>query len=172
MRGVVRAVPFLVVALLACGGGSVTPPAAPSSSTLAQPARNIHLRVSFDDDPTTYLGRFIPDAVKDGDVDESAAVVTRCSQFIKPKVVNSNQEMDEVMYVSQKASGSLGVPVIGQASASHETSSALRVSTVAAATSPTSAASATSASSSWAPGRSTSRPATTRRPAAAAPCTA
>jgi hypothetical protein len=115
------------VGVVSCGGASTTPPAAPAPSTLVQPARSIHLRASFDDDPTTYLGRFLPDNVADGDVDENVAVTTRCSQFIKPKVVTSNQEMDEVMFASQKASGSVGVPAVAHASASHESSANLRV---------------------------------------------
>jgi hypothetical protein len=126
MRGVVRAVPLLA-AILACGAGAVTPVSAPAPSTLVQPARSIHLRVSFDDDPKTYLGRFIPDALSDAEVDESSAVATRCSQFIKPKIVNSDQELDEVMYASRKASGSLGVAAVAQVSASHDDTSTLRV---------------------------------------------
>jgi hypothetical protein len=117
---------FTCLALFACGA-STTPPAVATSSTLVQPARNIHLRVSFDDDPTTYLGRFIPDNVAETEVDDSNAVVTRCSQFIKAKVVTSNQEMDEVMYASRKASGALGVAMVAKVSASHEDSNALRV---------------------------------------------
>jgi len=125
MRGMIGI--FAAVGAVSCGGAATTPPAAPAPSTLVRPARNIHLRASFDDDPATYIGRFIPDELADGEVDENVAVASRCSQFIKPKVVTSSQEMDEVMFASQKASGSLGVPAAVQASASRESSTALRV---------------------------------------------
>ncbi len=125
MRRVVRAVPVLA-ALLACGGG-VTAPVAPTQGTLVMPTRGIHLRASFDDDPRTYVGRFIPDGVKESEIDETAAVATRCSPFIKPRMVNANQEIDEVMYASQKVSGALGILVVGQVNASHEDINALRV---------------------------------------------
>jgi hypothetical protein len=116
-----------VAGLVACGAATTVPPAAPAPSTLVQPARNIHLRASFDDDPTIYIGRFIPDGVAEGDIDENSAATTRCSQFIKPKAVTSTQEMDEVMFASQKANASLGVIPFGHGDASHDATAALRV---------------------------------------------
>jgi hypothetical protein len=112
---------------LACGATSTTPPSTPKPASIVLPARNIHLRASFDNDPSTYLGRFIPDGVPENQADESVAVATRCSQFIKPKLVTSQQELDEVMFASQNASGALGVPLVGHAGASHDATSALRV---------------------------------------------
>lgn len=122
-----RCAALLWVGMAIACGAATTPPVAPQPSTLVRPARSVHLRASFDDDPSTYIGRFVPDALSDDAVDESGAVATRCSAFIKPKVVNAAQELDEVMFASQKATGALGVPMVAHAEASHEASAALRV---------------------------------------------
>ncbi len=45
------------------------------------PMSNVHLRNSFDTDPSVYLGRFVPrDAT---DLDEGTAMPLTCSQFVK-----------------------------------------------------------------------------------------
>jgi hypothetical protein len=118
-----------VILIAACGGTQDPVAHAPQPSTLTNvvPSRNIHLRATFDDDPTAYVGRFVPDGAKNEDLDENGATTTRCSKFFKPKVVNTNQEMDEVMYVSRQAAASLGIVPVASVTASTGTSSTLRV---------------------------------------------
>jgi len=115
-----------LVALLACTG-SVTPPQTASSLRLAPPSRGIQIRATFDKDPSVYIGRFIPDSVKDADVDENTALATRCSKYIKPKYVEAAQDMDESMYVSHKAAASLGLPAIASVNAASDGRDEVRV---------------------------------------------
>jgi hypothetical protein len=91
------------------------------------PSRAVQLRASFDKDPSVYIGRFVPDSVADGDVDENTAMVTRCSKYIKPKYVETDQVVDETMWVSHKAAASLGLPTIASAHASAESRDEVRV---------------------------------------------
>jgi hypothetical protein len=91
------------------------------------PARSIHLRTTFDGDPTAYVGRFVPDSIAPDELDENAAAQTRCSRFFKVKVVDVNQEVDETMYASRQAMASLGIPPIASAQASQGNASTLRV---------------------------------------------
>jgi hypothetical protein len=116
-------------ALAACGGASplAAVPPTPTGLGLPAPSRSIQLRASFDRDPSAYIGRFVPDSVADGDVDENAAAQTRCSKFIKPKTVDAEQDVDETMYVSRKASASLGLPVVASVSASSDSHDTVRV---------------------------------------------
>jgi hypothetical protein len=120
---------FTLVSFAACGGA--TPPAnIPAGATslrLPPPSRNIQLRAAFDKDPSVYIGRFVPDSVAPGDIDENAAVVTRCSRYIKPKSVDTQQDMDETMYVSHKASTALGLPIVASITASSESRDQVRV---------------------------------------------
>ena len=114
--------------LAACGGANPQLSAqAPPIVTLPKPTRAIHLRVAFDADPTVYVGRFVPSSVKPEDVDENAAGVTRCSKFIRPKVVDANQHATEDIFVSESAAASLGLPQLAQFSAEHQSARALRV---------------------------------------------
>jgi hypothetical protein len=108
------------------------PPAAdvPKGSTsvgLPAPSRAIQLRAAFDKDPSVYIGRFIPDSVQPGDVDENNAAVTRCSKYIRAKTVDAQQEVDETMYVSRSASASLGLPNVAALNASRESRNEVRV---------------------------------------------
>jgi hypothetical protein len=126
MRNLIVSNVVATLVLAGCGP-STTPPDAPKPTSIAQPTRSIHLRASFDDDPTTYIGRFLPDNVSEGDLDENLGAVTRCSAFIKPKVVNASQELDELMYASRSAGGSLGIPVVAKITGESDSQAALRV---------------------------------------------
>jgi hypothetical protein len=98
-----------------------------TSLQMPAPSRAVQLRASFDKDPSVYIGRFVPDSVADGDVDENTAMVTRCSKYIKPKYVETDQVVDETMWVSHKAAASLGLPTIASAHASAESRDEVRV---------------------------------------------
>ncbi len=98
-----------------------------TSLQMPSPSRAVQLRASFDKDPSVYIGRFVPDSVADGDVDENTAMVTRCSKYIKPKYVETDQVVDETMWVSHKAAASLGHPAVASAKASAESRDEVRV---------------------------------------------
>ena len=111
--------------LLGCPGGANAP--LPQPQAVIEPTRAIHLRAAFDDDPSVYVGRFVPDNLKPEEVDENSAAQTRCSQFFSTKVVNSSQDMDEVIYSSTKAAASVGIPKLGGVNASNNTEGRVRV---------------------------------------------
>ena len=114
-----------------CGGsgGNVNVPGQNQGMMVTAPNQSVFLRVSFDDDPSTYVGRFIPDELGPGQIDENRAATTRCSEFITIKQVNASGTFDEVFNTSTSASASLGVaPMLGGAKAGMGSSSALRVS--------------------------------------------
>ena len=125
----------LLVALSAaagasCVGAAASPAAVRSVATSARmppPSRSIQLRAAFDKDPSVYIGRFIPDSVADSEVDENTAMTTRCSKYIKPKYVEAQQQMDETMFISHKASASLGLPVVATINATSDGRDEVRV---------------------------------------------
>lgn len=94
----------LLVALPALAGKKKVPP-----PEFVPPTTNLQLRAAFDTDPSTYLGRFIPnDATV---MDESAARKTACSKYISAKTVGGGGvEYDEIFEASASAALGLGVP--------------------------------------------------------------
>ncbi len=124
--GKVVVVAAAAVLLSACSGASPQAPVSGGTSVL-QPTRPIHLRAAFDDDPTAYVGRFVPDALAVEQVDETAAAQTRCSEFFQHKVVNAGQELDEVVYSSSKVAGSIGVKPFAGVSGVTERGATVRV---------------------------------------------
>ena len=118
---------FAVLPLVAACGAANIPPAALQSSTLAAPSRGLHLRAAFDDDASAYVGRFLPDDLPPGEVDENAGATTRCSKFFKTRVVNVDQTLDESMDASNHARASLGVPPLAALAGREDAASKLRV---------------------------------------------
>lgn len=119
----------ILALVLVAGCGPQAPidnPTVPSSGVL-QPTRGIHLRAAFDDDPTAYVGRFVPNDLAAERVDETSAVQTRCSEHFVHKVVSSNQELDEVVYSSTKVAGSLGVKPFAAITGGSERGATMRV---------------------------------------------
>lgn len=106
-----------VLLVAACGGGagvgSNLQPEHPSSLERVTPSRNLHLRAAFDNDPTVYVGRFIPEGVAAAELDENRASKTQCSEHFKVKVVSTNQEMDELVYASSQAAAAVGLITTG-----------------------------------------------------------
>jgi hypothetical protein len=105
-------------ALVACGGGNATGPTpdVPPTSTAIQgvtPSRNLHLRAAFDDNPSIYVGRFVPADVKGAELDENRASQTVCSKHFKVNEVTASQDMDELVYSSSSSSAALGVAAPG-----------------------------------------------------------
>ncbi len=125
----IRALPVVaavIVTIVACGPKDQQPPMVPGSQVI-KPARSVHLRAAFDNDPATYVGRMVADSVPPESVDENAASVTRCSQFVKAKIVDANQDLDEVVYASTQAGASIGIHPVAGASASSASSGVMRV---------------------------------------------
>jgi len=74
------------------------------------PSSDIFLRSAFDTDPSTYIGRFLPEG---GEVDESATVRTRCSEHIGySSVGGGGVQYDELFQASTKAAIKVGMPEI------------------------------------------------------------
>lgn len=76
-----------------------------------QPKPNFFLRAAgFDQDPSSYLGRFIPDRDTSAEVDEAAAIATECSQhFTLKKVSAAGVRYTELFQASASASAGAGV---------------------------------------------------------------
>jgi hypothetical protein len=71
------------------------------------PASDIYLRSAFDTDPSTYIGRFLPEGV----VDESSGMRTRCSEHIGYRSVGgAGVQYDEIFSASTQAALRVGVP--------------------------------------------------------------
>lgn len=118
---------LVALALVACGTTEAPPPIAAPEPIVVQPSRGIHLRAAFDDDPTIYVGRFIPNALAEGEIDETAAVHTRCSEHFGYKVVNTSQQFDEILHSSSKVAGALGVKHVAGTTTSLNKGGTLRV---------------------------------------------
>ena len=119
-----------LMGMLLAGCAQSKPTKSPGTLTtiqLPEPSRAIHLRATFDKDPAVYIGRFIPDGIKAEDIDENAATITSCSKFIKPRTVEANQNMDEMMYVSQQTKASLGIVPLANISAGQQAQQSVRV---------------------------------------------
>lgn len=118
----------LTMPLLACGGGPSGPTLQP---TMVRPKANFFLRTGFDTDPSVYLGRFVPDAVGDGDIDDANAQRTACSQFFTiRKVKGGGVTYDEYFRASESASAGLSLPaddVPIKAGISHQNGRVVRV---------------------------------------------
>ena len=105
----VLALSVIPVALAGCKSGGMVVPDASTSMVVPASNQSIFLRASFDDDPSPYIGHFLPDALAPGEIDENNAVKTRCSEFITFKEVNASGTFDEVFNSSSKVGASLGV---------------------------------------------------------------
>jgi len=77
---------------------------------------NFFLRNAFDTDPSVYLGRFVPDGTTSGDIDDSAAMQTSCSQYISYRHVGGGGvQYDEYFNASTSVSASFGIPLLSAA---------------------------------------------------------
>jgi hypothetical protein len=126
----------LAILATACGGAPVDTDGrgVPSDTPvrLTPPRQSVYLRASFDADPSAAIGRFLPDDLAADAVDENQAATTRCSRFVKYKVVPASGSYDETLNSSVGVSGSLGFqpvagPAGGSVDASYSRGSALRV---------------------------------------------
>lgn len=114
-----------VVVVTACPG--TTGESLASRTTVLNTKPSIFLRITPDGDASDIIGAFLPDDVPDAQVDESAAVRTRCSQFIKPKRVPASGEYQEVAAASSGAAGKLGVKSVAKVEMGGQAAEALLV---------------------------------------------
>ncbi len=109
--------------LLALVGGCALFGGGPSKeATSISSANRVFLRNSFDTDPSSYIGRFVPRGEQD--LDETAAMQLTCSQHVSYKFVEAGGvEYSETMAVSSEVAAKIGVPLVanGKASASKTT---------------------------------------------------
>lgn len=116
-------IPVLVL-LAGCGPKSTN--SVPQSMTLS-PSANVHLRNSFDTDPSSYLGRFVPDGA--AHLDETSAMSLTCSQHISyRRVEGGGVRYNELLEISSAASARLGIPVVASGSGSASSDRVIRVS--------------------------------------------
>lgn len=113
------------LAVTACPG--TTGESMGSRTTVLNTKPSIFLRITPDGDASDIIGAFLPDDVPDAQVDESAAVRTRCSQFIKPKRVPASGEYQEVAAASSGAAGKLGVKSVAKVELGGQAAEALLV---------------------------------------------
>ena len=112
----------LALALTLTAGGCASvperPPEADGAVRLAPPDKSIFIRASFDQDPSDYLGRFLPAGIATEAIDETAArVSSRCGKYLKAKTVKASGSYEQTFNASSGVKGSLGVQPFGKASA-------------------------------------------------------
>ncbi len=108
---------FLSIATLMSGCASAPGPVNPGSSGAIvpeAPEKTVFIRASFDDDPSQFLGRFLPDELAPDAMDEnSARVSSRCARFLSSRTVNASGTFEQTFNASGGVKGSLGVKSLG-----------------------------------------------------------
>lgn len=131
-RGGALALGLTLAVLLAVAGCTkpthITPPWKPklSSGPLEAP-RNIHMRSSFDSDPSLYVGRFLPDGIATDKIDENAAAQKVCGKYIAYKKVSVSETSDHIFSSSTGFKASLGVAGVGSAKGGSGAEAGVRV---------------------------------------------
>jgi len=98
-------------------GGVPTAAGTSAMDFLAPQAKpGMYVRVGFDTDPSSYLGRFITGS---GDISESSAMELTCSEYITHKIVGGGGvTYNEYFSSSSSASAGMGIPPVFRADAS------------------------------------------------------
>ncbi len=113
-RSTTAAACALLGAALGLGACQKVPDKLPSRGiTVPPPDQSIFLRASFDDDPSTYIGRFLPDQLSPSQIDENEAMATRCSAFITHKEIKASGTYDEYYNASTNLGLAVGSPGLG-----------------------------------------------------------
>ena len=124
MTHVSCAVLAMVVVGVGCAGAE---PNIGAKTTVLSTKPSIYLRVTPDGDASDIIGAFIPDDISDANVDEGAAVRTRCSKFIVAKRVPASGQYSEIAASSSGAAGKLGVKNLARVDLGGQSSEALLV---------------------------------------------
>lgn len=122
--------PLLALVLTLAGCPSNPPkPEVPGSAIVPDPPeKSVFIRASFDDDPSEFIGRFLPDDLAQDRIDETAAKVGgRCGKFLSKKTVNASGTFEQTFNASNGVKGSLGVKPFGSISAGTSSDAGLLV---------------------------------------------
>lgn len=107
--------PLVLVALFA--GCALFGSGPSKEATSISSSNRVFLRNSFDMDPSSYIGRFVPRGEQD--LDETAAMQLTCSQHVSYRFVEAGGvEYSETMAVSSAVAAKIGVPLVASGSAS------------------------------------------------------
>jgi hypothetical protein len=123
---------LLAAFLSACAGDPTIPDNAPRPDLnvtvrVPPPPQNVFIRASFDDNPKSFVGRFVPDQLPRTEIDENRAAKTRCTEFIKIEEVNASGSFDSTYNGSNAVSANLGVVPIASAELNKSSEGVLRV---------------------------------------------
>lgn len=113
----------------ACGAGAVIDEGRKIRRGLAMPTAPptaMILRASFDDDPSTYMGRMVPNEVEPHQLDENLATPSLCKKYISHKTMRSSMSKDENLIATSSVGASLGYESIAKISAGYKGSVTLR----------------------------------------------
>lgn len=115
--------------VIACGQPEAPKPPEARSLVSVPASSTLHLRASFDSNPSTYLGTFLPEGLPPSELSDRSGVASQCSEYMKPRTQAANQEQDEFLSVSKSAAASLGLPMAAGLSvgAGHDDTVTLRV---------------------------------------------
>ncbi|MCB9777635.1 MAG: DUF4476 domain-containing protein [Alphaproteobacteria bacterium] len=114
---------FVLLLTLACAPHATN--TGPQTQSLS-PSANVYLRNTFDTDPSSYLGRFLPTGAQD--LDEGNAMPLVCSQYIRHRFIDAGGvRYNELLNVSTEASARLGIPIVASGQASGSRSRVARV---------------------------------------------
>lgn len=112
---------LLALALAGCGTRNGI---ANQGATVVSSA-SVYLRNTFDTDPSTYIGRFVPAGVTD--IDESNTLILACSKHITPRFIDGGGvSFSEDLSVSTQVAAKIGIPVIADAAANYDASRSAR----------------------------------------------
>ncbi len=118
----------LSTGLILGAGCSSAPDALPSKGlVMPVPDKSVFLRASFDDDPSSFIGRFLPNNLEVHQIDENQAMKTRCSEFITFKEVRASGSYDEYYNSAREASLGVSVPGVANATAGAGANATVRV---------------------------------------------
>ncbi len=100
-------------------------PQIPTGPSLA-PSHNVHLRTSFDTDPSPYLGRFLPEGL--AELDESSGMTLACSAHVSWRFVDGGGvETVEMLHASSGTRARLGVAGLAEGAVGSGHQQAVRV---------------------------------------------
>ena len=98
----------------------------PTGPSLA-PTHNVHLRTSFDTDPSAHLGRFLPDELSE--LDESSGMTLACSEHVSWRFIDGGGvQTTEVLHTSSGTRARLGAAGMVEGTGGVDQTRAVRVS--------------------------------------------
>ena len=114
MRGILRSLgAWIAVSGVVLGACSGSQHSKEDFKPTIVPKPNFYLRTSIDQDPSVYLGRFVPEGTDVRSIDDSEAMQLSCSRFFSiKKIPAAGIEYDEYFRASVAAGASIGIPEV------------------------------------------------------------